>query len=195
MSAPSSFAKFVYTSAILFAFVAVGYFAGQRGVSPSLESTAYASPFAKPPAFLESATGGKQMSMATGRIEENVEALFGLDHLTGDLFCWILNPNTGDLATTFRVNVAAALNVQGDADYVMCTGVMDFRISRSGSTRVSDSVIYVGDGNTGNVAAFSVLYDGQAVTRGVASPGELKRISTMITRDPRAVRSQGRDGK
>lgn len=183
----NSFARFVVTSVILFAFVAIGYVAGQRGISPTLESSAYASP----PAFLEAATGGKQMSIATGRIEDGIEALFGLDHLTGDLFCWVLNPHSGELASTFRTNVATALRVDGDADYVLCSGLMDFKISRTGGSRISHSVIYVGDGNTGNVAGFSLIYDAQAINRGNSSAGELKQIATMITRDPRAVRDQG----
>ena len=188
-----SFARFAATSTIHLAFVAVGYVAGQRGVSPGLEATAYAN--GNIPAFLESASGGKQLSLATGRIEDGIEGIFGVDHLTGDLFCWVLNPTTGELASTFRVNVATALGVDGDADYVMCTGLMDFRGGRTGGDRISHSVVYVADGNTGNVAGFSLIYDAQALSRGNASAGELKQIATMITRDPRAVRNQGTDGK
>ncbi len=189
MNMPGSFAKFVVTSALLLAFVAIGYVAGQRGYTPALESQAHASGL---PSFIESASGGNQLSMATGRIEDGIEAIFGLDHLTGDLFCWVLNPTSGELATTFRLNVAGVLNVEGDADYVMVTGLMDFRISRSNGRRISDSVVYIGDGNSGNVAAFSLVYDGSAVSRGDIAAGELRPISSMLTRDPNSIRDQGR---
>ena len=42
--------------------------------------------------------------MATGFVDSGVEALYGLDHLTGDLFCGVLNSRTGDVANRFRVS-------------------------------------------------------------------------------------------
>ena len=186
MSTLSSFAKFVITSVVLFAFVAIGYVAGHRGMTPPLESTAHAFPS---PMMWESASGGNQMSLATGRLSDDGESVFALDHLTGDLFCWVLSPQNGTLSRSVPLNVAGFLNVDGDADYVMCTGLLDIRAGRSGGDRVGDSVVYVGDGNSGKVAAFSVFY-GNSGIRLEHIPGS----SEMMTRDPRSVRDQG-DGK
>ena len=183
------FGRFVVTGAILMAFVAVGFLVGQNQNQDGLiEKPAYANSL---PAVLESAAGGQQMSLATGRIEDGIEALFGLDHLTGDLFCWILSPTTGAVASTFRVNVTGALSVDGDADYVLTTGLMDFRIARSGGQRVSHSVVYVSDGNSGRVVGYSLVYDSSALSRGITAAGELTQITRMITRQPGTVRQQG----
>ena len=184
MSTPGSFARFVITSVVLFAFVAVGFIAGQRGFSPAVESTAYATPS---PLVWESAVAGNQMSMATGRIEEGVEGVFALDHLTGDLFCWVISPRNGTLSRSRSLNVSMFLNVEGDADYVMCTGILNIRGGRTGtSDQLADSVVYVGDGNSGRVAAFTVFYGDSGV--------RLEHIpdsSNMMTRDPSIVRDQG----
>ncbi len=183
MSTPSNFARFLITSGVLFAFVAIGFLAGRGGLQPGLESTALANP---PWMAWESASGGKQMSLATGRIEEGIEGVFALDHLTGDLFCWILNPRVGTLSRSQPLNVSQLLNVEGEADYIMCTGILNIRAGRSGGARVGDSVVYVGDGNTGKVAALSVLYDNGGV-RLEAIPSS----RDMMTRDPRTIRDQG----
>ena len=44
-----------------------------------------------PPIELAAGTAArtKSLSMATGLIDNNVEALFVLDHLTGNLQCWL----------------------------------------------------------------------------------------------------------
>ncbi len=183
MNMLGNFGKFVITSLLLFAFVGVGYFVGQQGGSPDFVSSAHAFPANLP---WESASSGKQLSMATGRIEEGVEGVFALDHLTGDLFCWYLNPRDGSLARSAPVNVATYFNVDGDSDYVMCTGLLNVRGGRSGGDRLANSVVYVGEGNSGKVAAFSIFY-GSAGLRIEIIPGS----RGMMTRDPRAIRDQG----
>jgi hypothetical protein len=183
MSRLDHFARFLLTSVVLLAFVAVGYMAGSRGWVPDATPVAHASP----PAWIwESASGARQMSLATGRIEEGVEGVFALDHLTGDLFCWVLSPRDGTLSRSPPINVAAFLGSEGEADFVMCTGWLDIRAGRTGGDRLADSVVYVGDGNTGKVAAFSVFY-GNAGVRLEPIPGS----RDMMTRDPRSIRDQG----
>lgn len=192
MNQSNNFAKFIVTSVVLFAFVAIGYVIGQRGDEGGLESTAFATPVSWP---LDNASGGKSLSLATGHIsvQDGVEGLYGLDHLTGDLFCWVLNPGTGAVASTFRTNVNSALGVDGDADYVMVTGMMDFRIANTGGDTVSDSVVYVGDGNSGKAVGFVLRYDRQAINRGNSGAGRLEAIANMVTRAPGTVRNQGQN--
>ena len=72
MNMLGNFGKFVITSLLLFAFVGVGYFVGQEGDAPDFVSSAHAFPANLP---WESASSGKQLSMATGRIEEGGKAV------------------------------------------------------------------------------------------------------------------------
>ena len=54
-------------------------------------------------------------TMATGLIDDGIEAVFLLDHLTGDLTATIVNPQTNALFapnTTFKTNVRTDLKLQ-----------------------------------------------------------------------------------
>ena len=47
----------------------------------------------------ETAASGKSISMATGLVDRQrlVEGMFILDHLSGRLQCWLVNPRTGEI--------------------------------------------------------------------------------------------------
>lgn len=189
MSSSSRFPAIAITGFVFLTVLAVGFVLGRSG-----GQTGWATPaWANLPAF-DGAARGQSMSLATGVIEGGVEALYGLDHLTGDLFCWILNPRTGAVSNTFRISAGAALGVSGEPDYVLTTGLMDFSGGADGGARPAMSVAYVGDGNSGKVAGFVLMYNRGAIQRGNNdnSAGELRLISEMLTRDARAFRDQGK---
>jgi hypothetical protein len=142
---------------------------------------------------LDNASRGDSLSMATGFIDvnEGVEALYALDHLTGELHCWLLNSRTGAVASAFTAKPGADLQVTGEADFVMTTGLMDF-VGMEGNVRPSHSVVYVGDGNTGKVVGYVLMYNRGAVQRNEPVQGELRLISNMVTRGVDAVRDQGK---
>jgi hypothetical protein len=123
------------------------------------------------------ATGGKSIALATGMIDEGTEGVFVLDFLTGDLQCWVINPRLGTFASMFKINVIADLGIeQGKGvDYVMSAGTVDFRGPQG--TQMGRSVIYVADGNTGNVACYAVPWNRQAVAGGAPQAGPLMRVA------------------
>ncbi len=189
MIAFGNFTRLLLGGLLMLAFTGVGfYFGAQSRHAAELTTLFESSAFAGSPLMnlaRDSAARGKAMSLATGRVEENIDALYGLDHLTGDLFCWILNTRTGEVASTFTFNVNNGLGItDADADYVMATGSMDFNFARTGNERVAQSVVYVGEGNSGKVAGIVLGYERQT---GV---GELRLISTAMTRSADARRDQ-----
>lgn len=120
----------------------------------------------------DSASGGKTISMATGPITNEVEGLFILDHLTGVLQCWLLNPRTGAVGGIYAADVNTVLGLdKGDPDFVMTTG--KFYIKSQGNLKMADSIVYVGEGSTGKVAGFSLAYDKGGIQRGIVQKGEL----------------------
>ncbi len=127
----------------------------------------------------DSASSGKMMSCATGWIDEDVEGLFVLDHLTGTLYCWVIDPRTGVLGASFQTNVTADLSPDGraaDVDYVMVTGSVRFSGNRfTGPNRPARTVVYVGEGNNGRVGAYMLRYRG-------ANTGLIERIGVGQTR-------------
>jgi hypothetical protein len=185
MSATKGFHRIAISGIILLAVATAGFFIGRFGGS-SFENPAFASL----PMF-DNASRGKSLSMATGPVEEGIEALYTLDHLTGDLHCWLLNSHTGAVAASFQASAAEALGVVGEGDYVMTTGLMDF-VGIEGAVRPSWSAVYVGDGNTGKVVGYVLMYNRGAIQRGEVGPGELRLISEMVTRAANIQRDQGK---
>ncbi|MBW3595761.1 MAG: hypothetical protein KY475_00635 [Planctomycetes bacterium] len=123
------------------------------------------------------ASGGKSLAIATGVIDEGTEGVFLLDFLTGDLQCWVINPRAGRFTNMFKYNVIADLGVeQGKTpDYVMTTGVADFR-GPAGSA-VGRSLVYVADGNTGNVGCYAVPWNRQLAANMSVQMGALQPVA------------------
>src|SRR5688572_11336108 len=64
------------------------------------------------PDFPLHASGGhgtEGVAMATGSLNEDVEGLYTLDFLTGDLNCLAFNPRTGTFTALFSTNVLTDL--------------------------------------------------------------------------------------
>lgn len=96
-------------------------------------------------------------SASTGRIDENIEALFLLDELTGDLTCHVVSTFNGKFFARMQHNVLGDLDIDDDKNtrLLMVTGGWNFR-NQTGQLRPSDTVIYVIDATTGNFAAYFV---------------------------------------
>ncbi len=101
---------------------------------------------------------GKSMAMATGLVDEEVEGLFILDYLTGDLQCYIINPRyPTQWSGLYKYNVLRDLGAeQGkEPNYVMVTGQTQFVRGTSAATPAL-CVVYVMDANSGNFAAYGL---------------------------------------
>lgn len=119
----------------------------------------------------------ENFAMATGQIEEDVEGVYCLDYLTGDLYCYILNPRTGLPGGIFKTNVVADLPVEKGKKpaYAMVTGSIQARAA-TGNFRPALSVVYVADTNTGNVVGYNVLWNRSISAADVGQKGDLKRV-------------------
>lgn len=133
---------------------------------------------------------GKNMSIATGWITDSIEGVFVLDHLTGNLQCWVMNSRSGDIGAVYRTNVTAALGLQTgtEADYVIATGRFDMTNFRKGSLRYANCICYVGESNTGKIVGYSFAYDATTGARGQAQAGEMELVATFPIRDESQIR-------
>lgn len=137
----------------------------------------------------DSAARSKSMSMATGvvDVERGIEGLFVLDHLSGNLQCWVLNPRTGEVAGIYTANVNEDLELGkgGDLDYVMTTG--SFRAEKSTARRgnqiPSGSICYVGDGNSGKVVGYILYFNRQLVLNNGTQRGKLEVLARGLARE------------
>jgi len=140
-----------------------------------------------------SAARGKSISLATGVIDESVEGLYILDHLTGDLQCWVISPKTGKISGIYTANVNVGLETDraGDKDYVMSTGQFSSIGGSAGQRIPARSIVYVAEGNSGNVAAFGLQYDKNTIRRGSGvDNGTLELIGKAPARGGQVTRDQ-----
>lgn len=150
-----------------------------------------------PPIELQAGTAArtKSMSMATGSIDGNAEALFVLDHVTGNLQCWLLNAKTGRVGGIYRANAAGDLRVagnnkQGAPEFLMTTGNFFFTGGNTGNNQPSNSICYVADANTGNVVGYNVIYNEQILLRGGVEEGALNLVCKGAARSAAVTRDQ-----
>lgn len=125
---------------------------------------------------LEAATAsaGDNVSLATGLIDEANEAVFILDHLNGNLQCWVLNVRTNEIGGIYRTNVLEAIpeiKAGGDLDFALATGF--FRFNNRGNLRPASAIAYVAEGKSGVVAGFGFQFDKAGIQRGILQEGVL----------------------
>jgi hypothetical protein len=106
-------------------------------------------------------------SVATGRIDENIEALFLLDALTGELTCNVMSIFTGKFFARFSRNVLNDLGTDKtkNARLLMVTGFMSFK-NQTGQMGPADTVVYVVDSVSGNFAAYTIPWHKNISSRG-----------------------------
>jgi hypothetical protein len=135
------------------------------------------------------AAGNDGFSVATGQIDDNVEGLFLLDGLTGDLTCNVISIFNGKFFARMQRNVLNDLDLDDDKNtrLLMVTGLWSFR-SQSGQMRPSDSLIYVVDSSSGNYAAYAVPWNKLVSNKGRQSThtGEIKLLDKGTSRESAA---------
>src|SRR5262245_3354466 len=69
--------------------------------------------------------GQDSFAIATGYVQDEIEAFYFLDFLTGDLFAAVLSFKNGQFLSLFKYNVASDLQQPGSKNprYLMVTGV------------------------------------------------------------------------
>jgi hypothetical protein len=99
-------------------------------------------------------------AMATGLVDEDVEAVYFLDFLTGELNAFVMGKQAGGFCGFFTFNVANHLGIDPGKNprYLMVTGVASLR--RGGSRmQLSRAVVYVAEVTSGKVGAYAVPWN------------------------------------
>ena len=96
-------------------------------------------------------------AVATGPLDDDTEALFYLDFLSGELKATALSPIVRKFFASFTANVNHDLGVDlsKNPQYLMVTGNSIFRRG-GGQVQPGNSVVYVAELTSGKVAAYAV---------------------------------------
>ena len=115
----------------------------------------------------------ENFAIATGPLDGEVEAVYFLDFLTGDLKAAVLNINNGKFNAFFSYNILQDLGVDAAKNprYLMVTGVADLRRIGGSNVQPSASVVYVAELTTGRIAAYAVPWNPTLHKQGAAFQG------------------------
>ena len=122
--------------------------------------------------------GADTFAIATGSVDEEIEGLYTLDFVTGDLQCFVLNSRTGQMACRFMINVndpkIFGAKKGKKPNFLLTTGMFSAGAS-TGGAKPAASVCYVVDANTGDVAAFGFPW-----SRSVTSAGGIQATPMVL---------------
>lgn len=109
--------------------------------------------------------------IATGFVEDEIEGLFFLDFLTGDLKATVLNRRGPGFNAYYQYNIANdfAVGAVKNPKYLMVTGVA--RDLQGGGNRLARCVLYVVEATSGQVVAYGIPYSRARQTSGKSQGG------------------------
>jgi hypothetical protein len=116
--------------------------------------------------------------MATGPLDSEVEGVYFLDFLTGQLTAVVAGKIPGSWTGFFQANVSADMKIdpQKNPKFLMVTGMANLR--RGGGSRVqpANSICYVAEVTSGQVAAYTIPWSPSMYAAGQPQSGPIKLL-------------------
>jgi len=115
-----------------------------------------------------SATHGEDnFAIATGLIDDRLEAFYFLDFLTGDLRGAAVSRRTGEFVAFFERNIQQDFGSRSkNPKYLMVTGLADIPRGR-GNTQIGQSLIYITEATSGEVSAYALPWNSSLNAKGL----------------------------
>ena len=111
------------------------------------------------PVHASATHGAENFAIATGPISVDVEVVYILDYLTGELKAAALNLQTGKFMSFFEHNITKDFPVGGkNPRYLMVTGMADMR--KGGQGQLGSSIVYVAEFTSGQIMAYGLPWTG-----------------------------------
>jgi len=142
-------------------------------------------------------------SMASGPVEGDYEAVYFLDHLTGDLHAFVIGRSAA-LKGGFGVIEHCYRNVMADfkteeektPKFIMCTALADLnRAGRGSNVLPSRAVLYIADVVSGTASAYAVPYNSTQHVSGQYSESAIVPICSFPIRKVVAPAGSGKKAK
>ncbi len=125
--------------------------------------------------------------LATGAIDEDTEALFFLDSITGDLNVAVIGKQSGRFNGFFKANVLADMKADASKNpqFLMVTGMCNLR--RSGARlQPGKDLVYVTETTTGMVVAYAVPWSPAMHAGGQSGVQPLVKVDSTYIRSAAA---------
>ncbi len=124
-----------------------------------------------------SATHGEgNFAIATGLIDDRLEAFYFLDFLTGDLRAAAVSRRTGEFVAFFERNIQQDFGSQSkNPKYLMVTGLADIPRGRA-NTQIGQSLIYITEATSGEVGAYALPWNSSLSAKGQQQRGGFIRL-------------------
>lgn len=136
------------------------------------------------PVAAATAQGVENFAVATGPVDDDVEAFYFLDFLTGELKATAINTRQGQFGSFYQYNITQDFDGAGGRNpkYLMVTGVA--RIPRGkGNSQIASSVVYITEATTGQMAAYVMPWNSSLQASGKRQMGTFLKIADVKLRD------------
>jgi hypothetical protein len=137
------------------------------------------------PVYATATHGVDSFAIATGELDEGLEAIYFLDFLTGELKAAVLNVRNGKFLCTYAyANIPKDLGLDQvkNPRYLMVTGTADMRRG-SGPYRLGRGIVYISELNSGAVAAYAIPWDPGSYSRQIPVNGTFVPLDRIKFRD------------
>lgn len=140
------------------------------------------------PTFATATDRLEQFGIATGFVDENLEGVYVLDFVTGQLQALVIHRQLQKFAARYVRNVSVDFGVdpQQNPQYVMVTGRADLRQSARRGPIAARGVLYVAELVSGRICVYSFPFAGDRISQAEALPFVL--LDTYQFRPEDAIR-------
>lgn len=114
----------------------------------------------------------ENFAICTAAVDTDVEAVYILDSLTGDLKCMVLSSQSGRFMNFYQRNIIQDLGPAAakSPQFLLVSGMIDFRRT-GGSVRTASSAIYIAEVNSGTMVAYTIPWAGDRQTQSTRPQG------------------------
>jgi len=127
--------------------------------------------------------GQDNFAIATGPVDEDVEAVYILDYITGELKAAVISLQTGRFNSGFTYKVDKDLLLPGTKNprYLMVTGLANVRRATQ-SVTPGRSIVYIAEVTSGQLAAYVIPWQAAKQSAGTPQTGSFILLNKIPIR-------------
>lgn len=142
------------------------------------------------PVHASATASSENFAVATGLVDEGVEAFYFLDFLTGKLKATVINQRDAGFAAYFEGDITQDFGGAGrNPKYLMVTGQVNIPRGR-GRSQLSRTAVYVTEATTGQMVAYVMPWDSTRQAAGKPQQAQFIKIGSVPLRSDTFVRDQ-----